>query len=248
MSLFGRLLGRTRSRWDEEWQMFPGTLDDVPTQWTVDLGAIAAAPVADLPVRLDVAAPYRAGEDGLPAFAAEIARLEDAVRARVAAVGGEYIGRVVGGGHARFTSHLPAEPQRPVSIEGAQASTAYDPHWAYVRDRLAPDERQHQMLSDLAVVVALSGQGDPLVTPRAVAHLAYFPAQEPAEDAAAALRADGFEAVVERDDEGDFALTALRRDPVEPPRVHDLSWAVKETVERHGGTYDGWNCEIARAA
>jgi hypothetical protein len=51
--------------------------------------------------------------------------------------------------------------------------------------------------------------------------------------------------VVEPDDEGEFSLTALRSDPVEPPVVHDLTWAVKETVERHGGTYDGWNCGIA---
>jgi hypothetical protein len=50
---------------------------------------------------------------------------------------------------------------------------------------------------------------------------------------------------VEPDGEGDFALTALRQDPVAPPRVHDLSWRVQETVERHGGTYDGWTCAVA---
>ncbi len=62
------------------------------------------------------------------------------------------MGRVVGGGRARLTAHLPAEPDRPVGIAGARVATAYDPHWAYVRDTLAPDERQYQLLTDLAVV------------------------------------------------------------------------------------------------
>jgi hypothetical protein len=248
MTLFGRLLGRQRTRWVQTWHTFPGTLDDVATQWTVDLGAVGVAPVADLPVRLDVVAGYEADAGGQPRNVAQLAALEDAVRDCVAALGGQYIGRVVGGGHARFTAHLPAEPPQPVAIAATSATTAYDPHWAYVRDSLAPDERQHQMLSDLAMVDVLSVHGDRLTTPREVAHIAYFAAQREAEQAAADLRADGFAAVVERDDEGDFALTALRRDPVEPPRVHELAWGVKETVERHGGTYDGWNCTLAQAA
>jgi hypothetical protein len=248
MSLFGRLLGRQRTRWEETWHAFPGVLDDVPTQWTVDLGAVAAAPVGELPVRLDVEAAYAADPDGNPLDVTGITRIEDAVRACLSALGGEYVGRVIGGGRARFTGHIPAEPPAPVSVAGGSVAIAYDPHWAYVRDNLAPDERQHQMLSDLAMVEVLSGYGDPLSAPREVAHLAYFSGQQPAEQAAAELRADGFAAVVERDDEGEFALTALRRDPVQPPRVHDLAWGVKETVERHGGTYDGWNCTFAYAA
>jgi hypothetical protein len=247
MSLFGRLLGWQRSRWEETWHVYPGDLDGVPTQWTVDLGAVAAAPVIELPVRLDVEAPYASATPGQPADISVVARLEDVVRATVAALGGEYVGRVVGGGVARFTAHLPVEPVEPVAVQGATVTTAYDPHWAYVRDNLAPDDRQHQLLSDLAVVGVLSGHGDPLATPRDVAHVAWFPGRPAAEQAAADLRADGFDALVEEDD-GVFALTALRRDPVEPPRVHELSWAVKETVERHGGTYDGWNCDIAQAA
>jgi hypothetical protein len=248
MSLFGRLLGRQRTRWEETWHAFPGVFDDVPTQWTVDLGAVAAAPVPGLPVRLDVEAVYPADPDGNPFDATDITRVEDAIRACVAGLGGEYVGRIVGGGRARFTAHIATEPFQPVTIAGGSVTTAYDPHWAYVRDNLAPDERQHQMLSDLAMLDVLSGHGDPLSIPREVAHLAYFSAQQPAEQAAADLRADGFAAMVERDDEGEFALTALRRDPVQPPRVHELAWGVKETVERHGGTYNGWNCTFAEAA
>ncbi len=250
MSFFGRLLGRHRPRWAETWQMFPGLLGDTPAQWTVDLGAVAAAPVSGLPVRMDVQAPYHSGADGLPVDPADIAQIEDAVRASAASLGGEYVGRVVGGGVCRLTAHLPAEPPTaPViaGVAGAVVATAFDPHWAYVRDTLAPDERQQQMLADLAAVGLLSGVDDALATPRVVTHLAYFAALEPAEAAGVELRVAGFHAAVQRDDEGGFALTAARRDPVAPPAVHELSWLVRETVERQGGGYDGWSCDPARA-
>ena len=248
---------RRRPRWAEAWQTYPGAVADAPALWSVDLGAVQAAPMNHLPLRLDVEVAYAPNVDGLPADWAQVVQAEDAVRASVAERGGVYVGRVAGNGRCRFTAQLPGEPvtaQLPgepaaaVNLAGGRASTEYDPHWAYVRDTLAPDDRQHRLLEDLAVVGVLAEHGDPLATPREVAHIAFFAEQAPAEDAAADLRAEGFAASVERDDEGDFALTALRADPVAPPTVHELTWGVKETVERHGGTYDGWNCGLAYAA
>jgi Regulator of ribonuclease activity B/Family of unknown function (DUF695) len=251
MSLFGRLLGRHKPRWDEAWWSYPGSVDDVPTVWSVDLGAVDAAPVADLPVRLDVATEYPIDPQGLPfGGGGGLDKLEEAVRATASSLGGAFVGRVAGGGVCRFTAHLPTRPKEPVDL-GADAgrnmdvSAEYDPHWAYVRDRLAPDERQHQLLTDLAVVGVLAEHGDAVRIPRQIAHIAYFAEPDSAESAAADLRADGFAATVQRDDEGEFALTALRCDPVSPPGLHELTWAVKETVERHGGSYDGWNCAVA---
>ena len=248
MSLFARLLGRQKPRWEEAWQTYPGTVDNASALWSVDLGAVDAAPLTQLPVRMDVEAPYAADADGLPADAGHLARMEDLVRQSVARLGGVYVGHLSGRGSCRFTGHLPSEPASPVTLPGladARVRTEYDPHWAYVRDRLAPDERQHRLLSDRALVNVLSAQGDSLATPRAVAHVALFPEQAAAESAAAALQVDGFTVGVERDDEGEFALTAMRTDPVAPPTVHELSWKVKETVERHGGTYEGWTCAVA---
>jgi Regulator of ribonuclease activity B/Family of unknown function (DUF695) len=248
MGLFGRLMGRRTPDWDEAWQVYPGVVDAAPAVWAVDLGAVAVAPLSHLPVRLDATVPIAAGPDGLPADGAQVAEFEDAVRAAVEALGGAYVGRVSTAATCRFTAHVPSEPAGPVPIATANPATVtteYDPHWAYVRDTLAPDERQHRLIADLAVVGLLAGHGDPLAVPRDVEHVAFFLAQQPAEEAAADLRADGFAASVERDDEGDFALTALRTDPVAPPVVHDLSWAVMQTVQRHGGTYDGWHCGIA---
>jgi hypothetical protein len=244
MSLFGRLLGRQKARWEEAWHTFPGMLNDGSAVWSVDLGAVYAAPVGHLPVRLDVEAPYAADAEGLPADGTDVTRLEEAVRRTVSGLDGAYVGRVAGGGRVRFTAHVPAEPSAPLSLPGlagAELRAEYDPHWAYVRDALTPDDRQHRLIADLAVVGHLAEEGDTLTSPRGVAHVAVFADPAGAEGAAAELRASGFTTVVERDDEGEFVLTALRSDPVAPPGIHELSWTVKETVERHGGTYDGWN-------
>jgi hypothetical protein len=248
VSILGRFLGRQRPRWIESWQTFPGTAAGAPALWSVDLGAVDAAPLVHLPYRLDVDVTYPAGADGLPESGAFLAEAQAAVQAGTAGLGGAYVGRVASAGRCRFVVHLPVEPASPVtlaSLPQATIRTEYDPHWAYVRDSLAPDERQMRMLADRAMLGALSEQGDPLGTPRAVEHIAYFAEQDRAEQAAADLRTDGFAASVELDDEGDYALTASRRDAVAPPRVHELSWAVQETVERHGGTYDGWTCPVA---
>jgi len=272
MSLFGRLLGRHRPRWQEAWQTYPGWVEGAAAEWSVDLGAVDAAPIANLPVRLDVearhppephaapgrpephAAPGRPGPaaaPGLPGAADDprLAELEQLVAAVAADLGGSFVGRVARAGSWRLTAHLPAMPTEPVSLawrgdRELDIRAEFDPHWAYVRDRLAPDERQSQLLTDLALLGVLAEQGDELATPRQVEHVAYFARADPAESAAADLRADGFSASVERDDEGEFALTAFRRDPVAPPSLHEVTWAVKETVERHGGSYDGWNCAV----
>ncbi len=246
MSLFGRLLGRSKSRWSESWQTYPGFVGDAAALWTVDLGAIDAAPVPSLPVRLDVSVPYPADADGLPT--GHLVEAEVAVRAAVEDLGGVYLGGVASGGRCRFTAQLPSQPSATVHVPGladAEATVEYDPHWAYVRDTLAPDARQYRLLADRVVLDALASAGDRLDIPRDVEHLAFFADEVTAEAAAGDLRADGFMTAIDPDGTGELALTAVRTDPVAPPRLHELTWRVQETIERHGGIYDGWSCAVA---
>ncbi|MGE5828624.1 MAG: DUF695 domain-containing protein [Micromonosporaceae bacterium] len=247
---FTRIFGGRRVRWEPAWQAYPGAIDEAPAAWLVDLAAVDAAPVLRLPVRLDIRLPYPGG--GLPAEA-DLNRLgafDGRVRAIAAEHDGVFVGRVACAGLCRYTAHLPAaaaQPPRGASLDGAEVSTEYDPHWAYVRDHLAPDERQAQLLADLLVVTALRQHGDVLDRIREVEHVALFAGPDPANDAATALRAEGFSVAVERDDEGEFVLLATRRDAVVPPAVHEVSWTVKESIERHGGSYDGWSCAVSTA-
>lgn len=246
--ILGGRRGR-RARWDPAWQAYPGTIGEAPASWFVDLGAIEAAPVPGLPMRLDLSVAYPGG--GLPGEAdlARLGEFDGRVRVIAAEQAGVFVGRVASGGVCRYTAHLPGAPSQPLRLSAPdggepEIATEYDPHWAYVRDHLAPDERQAQLMADLAVIAMLQQHGDALAHPREVQHVALFAGSEPAQDAAATLQADGFSVAVERDDEGGFRLTATRRDALVPPGVHELSWTVKESVERHGGAYDGWSCAV----
>jgi len=93
-------------------------------------------------------------------------------------------------------------------------------------------------------VQELEGHGDRLSQPRAVEFLSYFPDLTRAEAAAEDLRTLGFAVTVERGDEADFVLQAIRRDAVEPPALHEVTWEVRGVVERHDGVYDGWGCMV----
>src|ERR1700730_5780164 len=118
MSVFGRLLGRRpdraglgrldsvvrlgrmdsgllrrRTRWAEAWQTYPGAVADAPALWSVDLGAVEAAPISHLPVRMQVVVRYTAAPDGLPADWSQLAAAEERVRAAVTRPA-VYVGRL----------------------------------------------------------------------------------------------------------------------------------------------------------
>jgi hypothetical protein len=252
MGLFGRLLGRGGPRWQQHWAVYPGAVDDRLAMYSVDLGAVEARPVEALPVRLDVEIRFEAGEDGMPHDGAlsGVQRLEDVVAAEVSQHGGAYVGRVLSGGICRYTAYLPAAPIRPLALPRDDfapiVSTSPDPDWAHLRDVLAPDCWQRHVICDLLVVKALIGHGDGLSRRRPLEHVAYFPARGPAEAAAAELRVDGFRCTVDSQVQGRAQLEAVRNDPAAPPMVHEVTWSVREVVDRHGGEYDGWGCIATR--
>src|SRR6266542_2792539 len=86
----------------------------------------------------------------------------------------------------------------------------------------------------------------PPAAPPPVDHTGFFTAAEDAGAAASELRQQGFEVKVERQDDTEYLLEAVRVDPVAPPDLHELTWSVRGSVEAHGGTYDGWSCYVVR--
>lgn len=252
MGLRDRLRRRHGPRWAQRWAVYPGEIEGHLAIYFVDLGAAAAAPVAGLPVRLDVTVRFAARPDGMPAdgHLPSVQRLEDVVSAIAEAERGTFIGRVISAGACRYTAYLPTEPVRPVVLPRDDfdpvLSIERDPVWTYVRGALAPDERQRHVIGDLGVVQALVQHGDPLDPERPVDHTGLFADLARAEAAASELRMDGFTAKVWPDRDGGFVLEAIRVDSVAPPVLHELTWAVCEVVRRHGGVYDGWSCEVVR--
>lgn len=247
------LFSRRRQQWEENWAVYPGEAGGRLAMYVVDLGAVDAGPIGDLPTRLDVSVRLAEPADsGLP-DGPQLQQVQALEERLIRLVGrkhdGVYVGRMLTAGAGRFTCYLRQPPSAPLALGTAlptEVSTTADPAWEYLRDVLAPDEQQRHVIGDLAVVRALLDEGDHLQAPRPVEHTAYFVAPQPAESAAAELRADGFQTSVERHDEGEYLLEAVRVDPVAPPDVHELTWSVRGTVERHGGGYDGWSCPPSR--
>ncbi len=250
MGLFGRLLGREPA-WTERWGMYPSGPEDQLAMYSIDLGAVDAAPVAKLPVRVDVEFTYQGdGASGMPADAelVEIRSLEDAVDRAMKALGGAYVGRVLTGNKGTMTGYLPpdatAPALAPTGTLAPRLSLTPDPAWSRLVEELAPDEWQRNMIDDNQVLQELEQHGDRPAEPRDVEYLGYFADPDGAEAAAVALRAEGFAVIYERDDEGEYVLQAVRHDPVAAPEVHAVTWLVRQTVELHGGAYDGWGCTI----
>ena len=252
MGLLRRLLGRGPA-WVERWAVYPGEVGDGLAMYNIDLGAVEAAPVAKLPLRLDVDFGYPGdGASGMPE-ATELTGihvLDEAVRQTLKANRGSMIGRVLSKGTGRITGYLPegvtAEQVTLPPVPGLEpvVTLTPDPGWTRVRDELTPDAWQRNIMDDNQVVQELEAHGDRLSAPRPVEFLAYFPEAAKAEGAAEELRVEGFAVTVERGDEADFVLQAIRRDPVEPPALHETTWQVRGIVERHDGLYDGWGCMV----
>jgi hypothetical protein len=250
MGLLGQLFGRGKPRWHENWAVFPGESGEHFAMYCVDLGAVDVAPIIGLPVRVDIEVAFAAREDGMPAngHLPVVQRFEEVVCAEVGGRGGVYVGRVICAGACRYTAYLPHLPAVPLALPRDDFSPTVDlvrdPGWTYVHDVLAPDTEQWHIIRDMQVVRALLEHGDQLDRERPVDYVAYFRDPVSAGEAADELRIDGFAVRVEPTARRGFRLAAVRDDAVEPPRVHKVTWLVREVVERYGGAYDGWGCSI----
>jgi hypothetical protein len=252
-----RLFRGSRRTWAPAWAAYPGFVDDAFAMYFVDLAACDRAPVAGLPVRLDVELLLAATDDeGMPTNAELrlVQHIDDVLTRRVGRRG-VYVGRVMCAGTVRFVGYLSELPatqftlgeERPVRV-----SVAADPEWAYVRERLTPDASQRHIVDDLAVVTALLDRGDDLASPRPVDHSARFADESAARAAAAELSEQGYAvsvgaapSAVRGGAPAGYLLEATRIDPVDSPGVHKLTWTVRELIGRHGGEYTGWDCSTA---
>lgn len=100
---------------------------------------------------------------------------------------------------------------------------------------------------DRMVIQALAQHAD-LDTPREVAHWLYFPDRRSAEEAADALRSDGYAVTVDKsrgDSDGRWCAKALRQVVVSPVTIATTRTSMERLAARLGGEYDGWEAAVS---
>lgn len=108
----------------------------------------------------------------------------------------------------------------------------------------APPPLQH---GDRMVIQALAQHGD-LDTPREVSHWLYFPDRRSAEDAADALRSDGYTVTLETShghSDGRWCAKALHEIVVSPATIATTRTSMERLAARLGGEYDGWEAAVS---
>ena len=234
-----------------------------PAAIAVDLALSTRAPLLDRPRLVRVRYALRAARpDGLPepAEAEALTRVEDMLAATLAPIGAVYAGRVTLAGFREHHFYLPDAVSVRAELDAVRAALADydldekgedDPAWQVYRQELFPTPRTLRWLLDRRAVVALARRGDRAERPRPVDHQASFPTLEAREAFVAEVLAQGFEPVARRDDgppPSAFGVDLRRADAVTLKEVHAVAWSLAEAAARHGGTYDGWEAEVAPAA
>ena len=127
------------------------------------------------------------------------------------------------------------------------ADTRPDAEWSTYLGYLAPGEEDRQRIENRRVCEALEDGGDALTAPREIDHWAYFADATQRDAFVAAARDLGFalRAAIEPDtDLPDPGAQLWRVDVPAYETIDDVTLPLFHLAARHGGTYDGWECEV----
>ena len=179
-----------------------------------------------------------------------ISALEDAIERELAEHGEPWlVGWRTERGSRYLFFYLPGDaedvrlPRDWVGGYETRYAATTDPDWKHYRENLAPTPFQKLLIASHAQVQVLLRRGDDPRAERSVEHTAHFPDAASATTGADALR------------QADFTVVETAGPRVTCTRVHDLDIRTLESVmsvaldavERHGGTYDGWDAGFAGA-
>lgn len=251
----------TGKPWNESFDTYLEQTEDGPIAVVLDMAAAAHAPLAGHSVRWKLVVrmqqPY---ENGLRsrAEAPALFALEDRLLPAMKGLGAVFVGRLVHGGATVFCLYSP-DSLETAAVESAvepvrgeysvQIRRDLDPDWAAYLEDLYPSPLQRQFMLNRQVLDSLAKKGDQHSLPRELDHLAYFPSEESAQHAAAALRERHFSVKVPvgpRDGADAWALGFSRVDTLAEGRADEVTEEVFSRVTAHGGHYDGWGCVVQK--
>lgn len=250
---------------DASWSVTFTEIDEAPASVLFDTRWLHAPLPAHATEHYAVAlAMAEAGEHGLGTEeeAVRLSAVEAALWACLEAAGMVAVARVRHDGWWVLHAHGPPGVDLEVLVPEIVGDvpfdlhTAHDPDGAAVREQVLPDVWGQIVAQSLQLVAALVEAGDPLVTPREVEHSVYFRDAGDRDAFAAAAGAAGFDVhfghwMADADDEGDdtppeepFSALVVGEHAVDAETVTGTARVIFELAGRHGGTYDGWECEV----
>lgn len=125
----------------------------------------------------------------------------------------------------------------------SNATLSSDPGWQSFLTMLAPDEAEHQSISDNRLLDTLRDKGDDTSVPRDIDHFVICPTEQAQTSLAETGRRLGFHVTTTTANDGSRAVQLIRRDA--PDDIAAVAGPIREAAKRLGATYDGWGCPLA---
>ncbi|MBL8627835.1 MAG: DUF695 domain-containing protein [Myxococcales bacterium] len=252
-------------RWPQHFGAYEREVEGQPARYVVDLAALAHAPVASHPLRVQIALAIGARDAAgrpAPEDAARLEAIEDVlVELLETQADAIYVGRRVDGDAWTLVCYAPPEhrgdllalPGRIELARTARWSLDDDPAWSG-HAAMQPEPHVRQAIENQRLVARYAAEGDALARPRPIDHLAYFASEAAAQAAAAALTAAGFrcdEVEGDRDDDDDrecWSLEFHRSDPLDGDHPDRFTRQILDVLIPLGGSYDGWTALVVPIA
>lgn len=245
----------------DNWDFYFLQVDDKPASIFVDLGILALAPIATLPVmgyvRLYMQAPREDGLSSRDEFDV-LAQIEAHLEAKLVGDDTCYVGRCTTNGCRDFFFYMAQQadwPQRVATSLQAYADYRFEakareePDWAAYLEYLYPTEIDRQTIENRRVCEALVRAGDQLDVAREIDHWAYF-LDATSRDAFVADAAQlGYACRVlidAQDDDARFGAQLWRVDAPTLTQIDDITLPLFHLANTHDGEYDGWESIVSQ--
>lgn len=244
------------SQWKSYVRQHEGFADRV----VFDLGLAARAPIAGYSslgiLTLTLARPR---EDGLASSAElnEIAEIEEAISAQAEA---DNLAVLAGTSMTRGKRFMFFYARDGLALQNRvdaamsnfphhlyEFGTCDEPEWTTYSWYLFPSPENMQRVRNSDVLVSLKQAGDALIEMRAVQHWAYFPSVAAQAEFYLHVQSEGFssiEAFESAQSAQPYGLSFSRVETLSA--IDDVTAALSQAAARHGGEYDGWECEVVR--
>jgi regulator of RNase E activity RraB len=211
-----------------------------------------------LPYAMTASLPYRSQPNGLP-VTGELSRvtdLEQKVGAAIAARGAIYFGHITGGGQMRVFYYGPGAIEETITVkkgllqkDEVKLESRQDPTWAVFGANLEPSPLEHEESRNLQLMQTLKQQGDNFAIPRPVDFSAFFDSAEAREAFLSEVEKQGFALGAGgkwQSEDGQFWCELVKTTSVEPNVIAQETLYLRETAQKHGGTFDGWATPVAK--